>query len=94
MNKPKRSSKPPDPNKSAFSVVQKATTEPTPAEPEGTVMFHFALGLGSRMKNPAAVMLGHLGGKKGGKARAEKLSPEERSRIAREAANARWSKKK
>ena len=41
-------------------------------------------------KNPAAVALGRLGGKKGGKARAEKLSPERRSEIARRAALARW----
>ncbi|HEY0050395.1 MAG TPA: hypothetical protein VGB68_13965 [Pyrinomonadaceae bacterium] len=43
-------------------------------------------------KNPAAVMLGRRGGLKGGKARAEKLSAEERSEIARNAAIARWSK--
>ena len=30
------------------------------------------------------------GGKKGGKARAEKLTPEERSEIAKKAAKARW----
>ena len=41
-------------------------------------------------KNPAAVALGRLGGAKGGKARAVKLSPERRSEIAREAAQARW----
>jgi hypothetical protein len=41
-------------------------------------------------KNPAAVALGRLGGKKGGKARAAKLTPEERSQIARKAAAARW----
>lgn len=41
-------------------------------------------------KNPAAVALGRLGGKKGGKARAEKLTPERRSEIAKKAANARW----
>jgi hypothetical protein len=45
-------------------------------------------------KNPAAVELGRLGGKKGGKARAEKLSPERRKEIARKAANARWEKKR
>jgi hypothetical protein len=33
---------------------------------------------------------GHKGGLKGGKARAEKLSPERRSEIARKAAHARW----
>lgn len=41
-------------------------------------------------KNPAAVELGRLGGKKGGKARAEKLTAEERSAAARKAAAARW----
>ncbi len=41
-------------------------------------------------KNQAAVELGRLGGKKGGKARAEKLTPEERSEIARKAAESRW----
>jgi hypothetical protein len=42
-------------------------------------------------KNPYAVALGRLGGKKGGRARAEKLTPEQRSEIARKAAKARWS---
>jgi hypothetical protein len=42
-------------------------------------------------KNKAAQELGRLGGLKGGKARAEKLSPEERSAIARKAAQARWA---
>ena len=43
-------------------------------------------------KNPNAVALGRLGGKKGGKARAEKLTPEQRKEIAKRAAQARWSK--
>lgn len=43
-------------------------------------------------KDPAAVALGRKGGKKGGKARAERLTPEERSEIARIAARARWKK--
>jgi hypothetical protein len=45
-------------------------------------------------KNPAAVALGRLGGLKGGKARAAKLSPKRRSEIARNAVNARWNKRK
>ncbi|MEW6203494.1 MAG: hypothetical protein AB1546_16080 [bacterium] len=45
-------------------------------------------------KKPAAVALGRLGGLKGGKARAEKLSANRRSQIAKKAAMARWSKKK
>lgn len=44
-------------------------------------------------KNPAAVALGRKGGLKGGKARAEKLSPSKRSEIARIAAASRWNKK-
>jgi hypothetical protein len=44
-------------------------------------------------KNPHAVALGRLGGAKGGKARAAKLTPEQRSEISRKAAKARWEKK-
>ena len=45
-------------------------------------------------KNPAAVALGKLGASKGGKARAKKLTPEQRSEIAKKAAEARWAKKR
>ena len=45
-------------------------------------------------KNPAAVALGRKGGKKGGPARAAKLTPEQRSESARKAVQARWSKAK
>lgn len=45
-------------------------------------------------KNPAAVALGRLGGLKGGKARAEKLSARKRKQIAKKAAEARWAKPK
>jgi hypothetical protein len=45
-------------------------------------------------KNPAAVALGKLGASKGGKARAKKLSKEQRSAIAKKAAQARWAKKR
>ena len=41
-------------------------------------------------KNPAAVALCRLGGLKGGKARAEKLSAKKRKEIAQKAAKARW----
>jgi hypothetical protein len=44
-------------------------------------------------KNPAAVALGRLGGLKGGKARAAKLTAEQRTAIARAAATKRWSKR-
>jgi hypothetical protein len=45
-------------------------------------------------KNPHAQALGKLGGLKGGKARAAKLTPEQRAEIARKAAAARWQKAK
>jgi hypothetical protein len=45
-------------------------------------------------KNPLLVRLGREGGKKGAKARMEKLTPAQRSEIARIAAKARWSKQK
>jgi hypothetical protein len=43
-------------------------------------------------RNPAAVALGQLGGKKGGKARAAKLPKQRRSQIAKQAAQVRWRK--
>ncbi len=43
-------------------------------------------------KDPAAVALGRKGGLKGGKARAEKMTAEERSASAKKAAEARWKK--
>ncbi len=77
---PNRSSKPKkrprDANQLAHRIVQEATGEATPAEPD--------------TRDPAAVSLGRRGGLKGGKARAEKLTAEERSRIARNAARERW----
>jgi len=64
--------------------VEEATSEPSlPSEPRKEP---------PRKKNPAAVTLGKLGGKKGGPARAKKLSPEQRKAIAQEAAWARWGK--
>jgi hypothetical protein len=43
------------------------------------------------IKNPAAVALGRLGGKKGGKVRAARMTADERSEAARRAAIARWT---
>ena len=45
-------------------------------------------------KNPHAVALGKMGGSKGGKKRAARLTPEQRSASARKAALARWAKVK
>jgi len=59
-------------------------TESAPAEP--------ALADSPVAKNPAAVALGKLGGKKGGLARAKKLTAKRRREIAKKAAAARWKK--
>ena len=77
---PKRSSKKPrqsDVNHTALDVVRIATQGTEPPKPA---------------KNPAAVTLGRMGGLKGGRARAEKLTPEQRSEIARQAAAKRWKR--
>ena len=80
---PSRSSKERDFAVNAFRVVEKAIGEhidgsPLPDPDAG--------------KNPAAVALGRLGGKKGGTARAAKLSPAKRKSIAKKAAAKRWGK--
>lgn len=54
----------------------------------------YVVDMATREKDPAAVSLGRRGGLKGGKARAAKLTAEERSAIARKAAEKRWSKNK
>jgi len=71
-----------DLNRLAKSIVHQATTD--------EALQQKAIEEG---KNPAAVMLGRLGGLKGGRARAEKLSPEQRNEIAKRAAVIRWSAK-
>ena len=45
-----------------------------------------------RAKNPHAVALGELGGRRGGRARADALSPARRKEIARKAAASRWKR--
>lgn len=75
---PKRSSmnKGGDINTIAARIVAQSTAEPAPQP--------------VKEKNPAAVALGRLGGLKGGKARADKLSPKRRKEIAKKAAAKRW----
>jgi hypothetical protein len=76
---PDRSSKRPrDPNQLGKLIVDLASGE-VDDTPEDTG------------KDPAAVALGRKGGLKGGKARAAKMTPGERSEAARRAARARWS---
>lgn len=45
-----------------------------------------------KMKNPAAVALGKLGGSKGGTIRAKRLTDDQKIAIARQGAQARWAK--
>ena len=78
QNRSSNPKRPRDVNQLAKSIVDQATGK-TP-EPEKA----------DDGKNAAAVALGRLGGLKGGKARADKLSPKERSEIAKKAAHARW----
>jgi hypothetical protein len=67
-----------DVNELARQLVDEATGEAPKYDPnEG--------------KDPAAVALGRKGGLKGGKARAAKLTPEQRVEAARRAAQARWA---
>ena len=77
---PDRSRKRPrDPNELAKRLVDEATGDQPKYDPD-------------EGKDPAAVTLGRKGGLKGGRARAEKLTPEERSEAARKAARARWTR--
>lgn len=77
---PNRSRRPRDVNALARQLVDEATGEAPPFDPDAG-------------KDPAAVALGRKGGLKGGKARAAKMTPEERSEAARKAAEARWGKR-
>lgn len=71
---------PRDANQRAKAIVDLATGQRAP-EPV-------------RVKDPAAIARGHLGGIKGGPARAAKMTPSERSESARRAANARWQQER
>ena len=77
---PTRSSKPHrDANQMAKHILDQLTGDAPKDEPP-------------LVKNEAAVALGRLGGAKGGAARAAKLTPEQRSEIAKKAAASRWRK--
>jgi len=76
---PDRSRKRPrDPNELAKRLVDEATGEQPKYDPD-------------EGKDPAAVALGRKGGLKGGKARAAKMTPEQRTEAARRAARAQWA---
>lgn len=75
MKKPKR---PRDPNQLGKLIVDIASGHIEDTDPnEG--------------KNPHAVALGRVGGKKGGKTRMAQLAPEERKQLAEKAINERWT---
>lgn len=80
---PKRSST--NVNQDAAKIVDAATRKVDSVLPKESIPNR------KPRKNPAAVMLGRLGGKKGGPARAQALSAERRVEIARLAAAARWN---
>ncbi len=77
---PKRSRNRYDFNQLARKIVDQATGD-KPAEPAKKP---------AKEKDPAAVALGHKGGLKGGKARAAKMTAEQRKASAKKAARARW----
>jgi hypothetical protein len=77
-----------DINVTAHEILQALTDEPAGST---SVQIDTAKKKAPPVKNPAAVALGRLGGLKGGKARAEKLTAKRRSQIAKDAAKARWS---
>lgn len=76
--KPKRKRE--DVNQAAARAIAELTGQPLPKITPG--------------KNPFAQMLGALGGKKGGPARAASMTPEERSASASKAARERWKQER
>jgi hypothetical protein len=73
--------RPRDANELAKQIVDESTGNAEPFNPDAG-------------KDPAAVALGRKGGLKGGKARAAKLTPDQRRESARKAAQARWARDK
>jgi hypothetical protein len=74
----KRKKRPRDPLALAKMIGDIATGQASDTEPD--------------KRNPAAVEMGRLGGQKGGRARADRLTPEQRREIAQKAAQKRWTK--
>jgi hypothetical protein len=78
---PNRARRPRDPNQLAKLIVDMATGQAPRDEDVQPVKDE---------RQQAAALLGRLGGLKGGKARAKKLSATKRTAIAKKAARARW----
>ena len=76
-----RTKRPLDPNQLAHRIMLESTGQIPKYTPSP-----------EKAKNPAAVALGRLGGLRGGRARAAKLTPKKRSQVATKAAKTRWNK--
>lgn len=72
---------PVDPSKLAKAIIDEATNGPLSEEDQEELKEREKLSESKR-----------VGGRKGGEARAAKLTPEQREDIARTAAHARWKK--
>lgn len=83
-----KKSKSSDINVTAHEILQALTGEPAGST---SVQRDPAKKKAAPAKNPAAVALGRLGGLKGGKARADSLTPKQRKAIAKKAAESRWA---
>ena len=83
LSKPVRRKPSPDPNVSAFRLVEHIAQA---AKDAGKVVPM------KRKKDPAAVALGRKGGRRSAEARMEKISAEDRHRIASNAARLRWER--
>ena len=82
-----------DVNVTAFEILQAVTGEPADSSHNGNKKHGNKKPAKKKdmpAKNPAAVALGRLGGLKGGKARAKKLTKSRRVEIAKKAAKKRW----
>jgi hypothetical protein len=79
-NRSRRPKRPRDLSKLAKLIVNISTGETEEVNPD-------------EGKDPAAIRRGHLGGIKGGHARAKSLTAKDRSRIAKKAATARWKQR-
>ena len=89
---PKRSSS--DPSEIAGRIVRETTGEATSDERIQAELAKLKQRLSDEeLRSLAGAILGSEGGQKGGKARAKSLTPEQRSEIAKTAAEARWKKK-
>jgi hypothetical protein len=86
----KHPKRPADFNQRAHQVFLEAVGEAAPVPAETPVEADAEPVI--PIKNPHAVALGKLGGSKGGKARAAKMTPEQRADQALRAARARWEK--